>query len=471
MTDTVRGWVEAPEKKSTQRQRRDVLRNFVLATDFLPESDVPDTHTLSDSEKETVWSRVFQAAQDGIAKLDTKDKLVGAMNQLVDYMKNKGSSGTTISGHQLKLGKLFRWLELLTRDDLEKLNDKGKIRKVDSVNSTDDEQFTPEQVRDMLKLTITAKQRAELSFAVCTGARISEIAQVRLRDLELDRTPAIVNFPARHTKTKQKRFSFLSSECVQFIKAHLATRDKTGPSEWLFEGQPFSKHSHPSALYLQMRTVFAMAGLVPPPSKKKTKDTAGSNTGGHLKYHPHVFRGTCITFMKNAGFPPDWAEWLAGHEVGTQTHYLPTKENSSTKWQELCEAKFCFLKDRTPQELKSQMEENKKRIVELENKFEDGALRLHETIARMGKHGPIRFEKREDEDDEEPGESVHVSLGITDPKPKPNGQARRWENHAFYYAKCEYGSEDFDKALEDGYEQFGQLTKDGLAYLRKPKQA
>jgi hypothetical protein len=63
----------------------------------------------------------------------------------------------------------------------------------------------------------------------------------------------------------------------------------------------------------------------------------------------------------------------------------------------------------------------------------------------MGKYEPIRFTKGRVEN------------------------SKRWENHAFHYAKCEYGSEDFDKLLEEGYEQFGQLTRDNQAYMKKAK--
>src|SRR2546426_12398566 len=37
----VESWVLLPGKPSTQRQRKDLLRNFVVANDFLPESKVP----------------------------------------------------------------------------------------------------------------------------------------------------------------------------------------------------------------------------------------------------------------------------------------------------------------------------------------------------------------------------------------------------------------------------------------------
>src|SRR2546426_654582 len=349
--ETVRGFVEAPRKASSQRQRRDVIRNFVLGNGWLTEKEVPDTHTLTDEQKAKVWAGLYKAADEGISKLD-KRGLVEAINKTADYMEKKGSSGTTISGHMAKVGKLYWWLDLMTKEELLKAKEKGTIRHVDSVNVTDDRQLTREQIRDMFKLRCTPRQKALISFMACTGARIGETVQVKIRDIDFARKPAVVYFPARHTKTKQKRYSFLSSECVQFLKTHIANRDRIRQSEWLFEGfipnrenrASFKdKHASTSAAYLQIRNVFAAAGLVPAISKTPVKETAGANTGAHLEYHPHVLRGTCTTLMKQSGYPPEWAEWLVGHDISTQAHYLPTQEEAAKEWLKKCEPTFCFL--------------------------------------------------------------------------------------------------------------------------------
>ncbi len=77
-------------------------------------------------------------------------------------------------------------------------------------------------------------------------------------------------------------------------------------------------------------------------------------------------------------------------------------------------------------------------------KFNNEEEGLRETIGRM-RDKPIHF------------------------KNPAQGNAKRWSNHKLDFVKCEIGLDEFDRALEEGYEVFTQADK--LAYLRRPKQA
>jgi len=155
----VESWVVLPGKLSTQRQRKDMLRNFVVANDFLPESKVPDTHGMNEEEKNRVWTSIYQAVDKGISTLrHNADSIIASINNLVGYMEKKGSSPTTISGHKFKLIKLYRWLKLAVSDE----DLKEAVRKVDSVNVTDHRHLTREQVRDILKLHSLGRPKPKL---------------------------------------------------------------------------------------------------------------------------------------------------------------------------------------------------------------------------------------------------------------------------------------------------------------------
>ncbi len=130
MSRTAKAWIETPSKISSVRQRRDVIRNWVVGNDLL--SDVPDTHSMPEEEKARVWKTVFETVELGISKLRSgKLDIYKSINAMVLYEK-KGSSGTTISGHTHKLVKLHRYLKLpVDAEDL-----KETVRKVDSVSVT-----------------------------------------------------------------------------------------------------------------------------------------------------------------------------------------------------------------------------------------------------------------------------------------------------------------------------------------------
>jgi len=302
-----------------------VIRNWVVGNHFL--DDVPDTHPLSEDEKEKVWQNVYEASEKGVSAIrkGTLD-----VYQSINAMQARGAAASTIFGHKFKLVKLFRYLKLgVDEDDL-----KQAVRPIDSSRVTDDKQPTREQIRNCI-LHGTTKQKAMISFMVSTGARIGETVQVRLSDIEFDKKPVIVRFPARKTKTARKRYSFLSSECVDLLKAYTASRERK--SEWLFDGwiptekrnNQKDKHLTTSSAYLQIRSVFEhpSVNLIPP----------GARSDNH-KTGPD-FRGTNLTITKSTGFPDSYAEFLVGHSTGSKEHYY-NEDELGKLWLEKCEPNF-----------------------------------------------------------------------------------------------------------------------------------
>ena len=187
---TVESWVELPTRVASVRQRKAVIRNWVVGNHFL--ADVPDTHPLSEGEKEKVWQNVYEASEGGVSALrkGTID-IYQSINAMINAMQDRGAAASTIFGHKFKLVKLFRYLKLrIDEDDL-----KQAVRPIDSSRVTDDKQPTREQIRNCI-LHGTTKQKTVISFMVSTGARIGETVQVKLSDIEFDKKPVIVRFPA-----------------------------------------------------------------------------------------------------------------------------------------------------------------------------------------------------------------------------------------------------------------------------------
>ena len=397
---TVKSWVELPTRVASVRQRKAVIRNWVVGNQFL--ADVPDTHSLSQDEKEKVWQNVYEASERGVSALrkGTID-IYQSINAMIDAMQDRGAAASTIFGHKFKLVKLFRYLKLgIDEDDL-----KQAVRPIDSSRVTDDKQPTREQIRNCI-LHGTTKQKAMISFMVSTGARIGETVQVKLSDIEFDKKPVIVRFPARKTKTARKRYSFLSSECVDLLKAYTANRERK--SEWLFDGwiptekrdNQKDKHLTTSSAYLQIRSVFEHPSVnLIQPGARSDKNKTGPDFGAHQSYHPHVFRGTNLTITKSTGFPDSYAEFLVGHSTGSKEHYY-NEDELGKLWLEKCEPSFCFLTTKTAEELQSNMLEFKAKIAKDTYKtlIETGALRP-ETLTTpvlevIAKKLGIKFETR-----------------------------------------------------------------------------
>jgi integrase len=528
---TVKSWVELPTRVASVRQRKAVIRNWVVGNQFLGE--VPDTHSLSEGEKVKVWQNVYEASEKGVSALrkGTID-IYQTINAMINAMQDRGAAASTIFGHKFKLVKLFRYLKLrIDEDDL-----KQAVRPIDSSRVTDDKQPTREQIRNCI-LHGTTKQKAMISFMVSTGARIGETVQVKLSDIEFDKKPVIVRFPARKTKTARKRYSFLSSECVDLLKAYTADRERK--SEWLFDGwiptekrdNQKDKHLTTSSAYLQIRSVFEhpSVNLIPPGARSNNHKT-GPDFGPHQSYHPHVFRGTNLTITKSTGFPDSYAEFLVGHSTGSKEHYY-NEDELGKLWLEKCEPNFCFLTTKSAEELQSNMLEFKAKIAKDTYKtlIETGALKP-ETLTTpvlevIAKKLGIKFETlvlggtmvAQDYDTFhkfEPGEYQELlKLPLEErrkkfldlrPYPKAEVETRlrlqlfdmvsnaigldtqvynkyyeairvlrentaqsSWENHTDYYLRVEVGSDAYMQALADG---FKVIDSDGkMRILQKPK--
>ncbi len=137
MSRTAKAWVETPSKKSSVRQRWDILRNWVAGNGLL--SAVPDTHSMSEEEKARVWKIVYEAVERGVSALRRGALgIYRSINVRIRYMEKEGRSPTTISGHSHKLVKLYRYLRFeLDEDDVKEV-----VIKVDSVSVTDSRNLT-----------------------------------------------------------------------------------------------------------------------------------------------------------------------------------------------------------------------------------------------------------------------------------------------------------------------------------------
>ncbi|HEV2118666.1 MAG TPA: site-specific integrase [Candidatus Bathyarchaeia archaeon] len=357
---TVKGWAELPTNVKSQRQRKDVLRNWVLGNGLL--SDMPDTHLFSQEETARVWASVYDAAERGISALRTEDiDMAESINAMIDSMRKRKLSETTIFGHRFKVVNLFRYVKIgVDSDDLN-----TAVKKVSAARVTDDRQPSPDQLKQCL-IVGTPKEKVAVSFSVSTGARIGESCRVKLSDIFWKENPVRVEFPARITKTAQKRYSFLSSECVQLVKTYLVDRENRGiKSAWLFDGE-IDGHLSSSMMGVLIRNCFIKAGMI---TEKPKSERPGAQTGAHDPYHPHVLRATNLGLTKATGYPDSYAEYLVGKSTGSKENYIGPEKTASL-WLEKVETVMNFLGTKTQAEVTLEITELRKKVSELEKGIE-----------------------------------------------------------------------------------------------------
>jgi integrase len=98
---------------------------------------------------------------------------------------------------------------------------------------------TPDQLRTMLGYAPLC-YKAMLWFLACTGARISEVLERKMSDLEIRPDGhARVALRASDTKARISRYIFLTKETVDLIQAfHVSLKETDNAiSDWIFPGE------------------------------------------------------------------------------------------------------------------------------------------------------------------------------------------------------------------------------------------
>jgi integrase len=169
------------------------------------------------------------------------------------------------------------------------------------------------KVIDAALKELDVKGRAIVLTLASSGARLNEVLSLKLSDVDFESNP--VRLTIRHTKNKQPRYSFISTEAARSVKAWMAKRDDylkgaAGRNAALVRaGKSKEKTTDTNLLFpISDASVIAMwenalraAGLY----------SADEETGRN-QYRLHSLRKFFISQMSMAG-QKVLAEHLAGH--------------------------------------------------------------------------------------------------------------------------------------------------------------
>lgn len=164
--------------------------------------------------------------------------------------------------------------------------------------------FSEEELELIRKACKNLKETAIVEFLYSTGCRCSEMADLRIENIDINSGKLVV-----FGKGAKEREVFINAKCKIALSEYLESRGnlKAGP---LFESQTYKGESMKVAgIEICIRGLGKRAGVE--------------------NCHPHRFRRTTATTALNRGMPIDQVQQMLGHEdIKTTTIYAITdKEN------------------------------------------------------------------------------------------------------------------------------------------------
>lgn len=152
--------------------------------------------------------------------------------------------------------------------------------------------LSEQEVGDILKATENIKHKAILMLAYSAGLRLSEIVNVRIKDIDSNRMQVRIE----QAKGKKDRYSLLSVKLLEVLRGYF-TQYK--PKEYLFEGVAGGMYS-PRSIQLIMQDSAKKAGI-----KKKVG--------------VHTLRHSFATHLLENGTDLRYIQSLLGHESSKTT--------------------------------------------------------------------------------------------------------------------------------------------------------
>jgi len=214
---------------------------------------------------------------------------------LAYYQKARKISDEYLDHIRQTLDSFFSWLvseEYIDKNPMDRI---GKIRYAQNLRHA----LTIEQLDQLRSACADDRDRAILEFLYSTGARVSELCGVKVKDVDL-----INREVALFGKGKKERVSYLSNTAVKAIKTWLKNRPHD--SIYLFNnirgGGQMSKENVEKIFRRLSRT---------------------SGVGRVLNVTPHIIRHTTATQALSKGMPIEEVQRLLGHaKISTTMIYI-----------------------------------------------------------------------------------------------------------------------------------------------------
>lgn len=229
-----------------------------------------------------------------------------------------GVSKTTANNERRALSSFYQWLQQ------EEIITKNPMAKIEAIKETKKKKkaFSKMELERLRAACRCTRETAIVEVLISTWARVSEVAQIKLSDIEGE-TIAV------HGKGDKDRNVYLTAKAQLAVNKYLADRNDDNP--YLFPKAKYAGDIAQMSKGRRRRNAcmwYADKDLVDEThcSDKGTIEAIVRNIGrraGVENTHPHRFRRTGATLALQSGMPLLQVSKMLGHEqIGTTQIYL-----------------------------------------------------------------------------------------------------------------------------------------------------
>ncbi|MEM0233235.1 MAG: site-specific integrase [Candidatus Nezhaarchaeales archaeon] len=164
------------------------------------------------------------------------------------------------------------------------------------------------------------RARTAILVMASSGLRIGELVNLKLKDVEIDSSPAVIRVRGAGAKERKSRVTFMSDEARESLKLYLEKRREMGHK---IDGESpviARDDGGPMTVY-NLEKIFH--NVFKPFVKKE---------GKYYSIHPHVLRKWFKTQLISTGVPGPIADRLCGHSRYMAEEYELYTEEQLKKW-------------------------------------------------------------------------------------------------------------------------------------------
>lgn len=206
--------------------------------------------------------------------------------------KDRGLSNRTLENTRANLSAFFQWL---TQEEYIKKNPCANIKPI-KYNDEVRLPFSLVEIDNMRSACRTLKERALIEFLLSSGVRVSELASIRVQDIDFNRLSVHI----KHGKGGKERITYINDVAKQHIEKYL-----------------MSRKDNLDILFCNMKG----NGILPNGIRHILN---GIGKRANIKnVHPHRFRRTFASNLARRGMKIEEIQILMGHsDINTTMKYI-----------------------------------------------------------------------------------------------------------------------------------------------------